>query len=404
MIEAAQHLGFEAKGVKGQWEALATIPLPAIAHVVIGKLLHYVVIHKVTEKKITVADPAKGIVSYTSEEFQKIWSGVLILLTPSATFRAGDKSISVWKRFARLLEPHDFLLAETFLASVFLMVLGLSFSIYLQLLVDKVIAEKNWTMLRWFSLGLVGVVICRAVLGMVRGAFLAYISQKVDVSLMLEYYRHVMKLPAQFFDTRQVGEIISRIGDAVRIREVTSGTTLTVLVDTATMLATFGILCFYSLKLAMLSLLLLPILGVLIHFLNRPLKKYQQATMEGAAGLQSHLVEGLSGVMTFKAFGAEDYVEFKTEKKLVKLLRNLFRATMWGVSASVAGELIIGLGLALIMWSAGAMVINDGLSIGQLVAFYSILLYLFQPMLRLVTVNQSIQAAVVAAERTGQDH
>ena len=182
MIEAAQHLGFEAKGVKGNLEALIEVPLPAIAHVIIGDLLHYVVIHKITEKKITVADPAKGIVSYTPEEFQKIWSGVLILLTPSATFRTGDQSISVWRRFARLLEPHDFLLAETFLASLFLMVLGLSFSIYLQLLVDKVIVEKNWVMLRWLSLGLVGVVICRAVMGMVRGAFLAYISQKVDVS------------------------------------------------------------------------------------------------------------------------------------------------------------------------------------------------------------------------------
>src|SRR5712691_7481006 len=98
MIEAAQHLGFEAKGVKGKLDALQQIPLPSIAHVMIGSLHHYVVIHKVTAKHITVADPARGIVKQTRDEFAAIWSSVLILLTPGATFRVGDQSVSVWRR------------------------------------------------------------------------------------------------------------------------------------------------------------------------------------------------------------------------------------------------------------------------------------------------------------------
>lgn len=204
MIEAAQHLGFEAKGVKGNLDALAHIPLPGIAHVVIDNLQHFVVIHKVTPKHITIADPARGIITQSREEFATIWTGVLILLTPSATFRVGDQSINVWQRFARLLEPHDFLLAETFLATLFLMLLGLGVSVYIQFLVDKVLVEKNWALLRWMSFGLFVVVVFRAIFGAVRGVMLAHIGQKVDVSLMLEYYRHVMKLPMQFFDTRRI--------------------------------------------------------------------------------------------------------------------------------------------------------------------------------------------------------
>jgi ABC-type bacteriocin transporter len=402
MIEAAEHLGFEAKGVKGKLGALPQIPLPTIAHVTINDLQHYVVIHKVTARHITIADPARGIVKQTRDEFAAIWSGVLILLTPSATFRVGDQSVSVWRRFARLLEPHDFLLVETFLATLFLMLLGLGMSLYLQVLVDRVLVEKNWTMLRWLSLGLMAVIVCRAAFGAVRGALLGYLGQKVDVSLMLEYYRHVLRLPMQFFDSHHVGEIISRLGDAIKIREVISGLTLTLLVDSATMIAAFGILCFYSLKLALMSLVLLPLLAVIVYVINRPLKRAQRATMEEGASLQSYLVESLTGAATLKALGAEDAAGGKTEKRIVRLLRNLFRATMWGMSSGTAGELVTGVGVVAVLWYAASMVMQGELTIGQMVAFYSILLFMLQPMLRLIAVNQTVQDAVVAADRLGE--
>jgi ATP-binding cassette subfamily B protein len=81
VIKAAEQLGFTAKAVRGDKEAFfSEFPLPAIAHVVMdGSLLHYVVIHKITKKEVIVADPGKGIVKYTPEEFFKLWTGVLIL-------------------------------------------------------------------------------------------------------------------------------------------------------------------------------------------------------------------------------------------------------------------------------------------------------------------------------------
>ena len=93
MIKAAEQLGFSAKGVKGDKEAFFTeFPLPVIAHVVVdGSLLHYVVIHKITKKQIIIADPGKGIVKYTPEEFFKIWTGVLILLVPTSKCQKGKQ-------------------------------------------------------------------------------------------------------------------------------------------------------------------------------------------------------------------------------------------------------------------------------------------------------------------------
>jgi len=402
MVEAAQHLGFNTKAVKGNLDILAKLPTPSIAHVIIDDLKHFVVIHKVTAQHIIVADPARGIVKHTRDEFAAIWTGVLILLTPRTNFRAGDETISVWRRFARLLEPHDFLLAEAFLATIFFMVLGLGASLYIQLLVDNVFVNKNWQLLQWLSLGLIGLIAFRAAFGLVRGALLAHIGQKVDLTLILEYYRHLMKLPMQFFDTRQTGEIMSRLSDAIKIREVVSGTTLSLLVDAATMIAAFGLLCFYSFKLALVSIAALPLVALIIHLINRPLKRAQRSTMEEAAGVQSFLVETITGISALKALNAEETADIKAEKRIVRMLKSLYSASMWGVSSGISGELITGIGMAAVLWVAGAMVMRGELTVGQMIAFYSILIYTLQPMLRLVSINQQLQDAVIAADRLGE--
>lgn len=126
MIKAAEKLGFTAKAVKGDQNAFfSEFPLPAIAHVVVeGALLHYVVIHKITKRQVVVADPAKGIVKYTPEEFFKQWTGILILLVPSDQFEKGDETESTISRFFKLLLPQKRLLFDIFLASLVYTILG----------------------------------------------------------------------------------------------------------------------------------------------------------------------------------------------------------------------------------------------------------------------------------------
>ena len=108
LIEAAQKMGFQAKGVKGTVESLPKIPLPAIAHVIVnGGLHHYVVLYQVNDKKITYMDPGDGkFHSKTIEEFKQLWTGVLMILLPSEEFKAGDQRISVLRRFWALVNPH----------------------------------------------------------------------------------------------------------------------------------------------------------------------------------------------------------------------------------------------------------------------------------------------------------
>ena len=132
MIKAAEQLGFTAKGVKGNQEAFfSEFPLPAIAHVIVdGNLMHYVVVHKISKKEIIIADPAKGIVKYTPDDFFKIWTGVLILMVPTVDFEKGNEKQSTISKFFKLLLPQKKLLLTIFLASLLVTVFGIIASFY----------------------------------------------------------------------------------------------------------------------------------------------------------------------------------------------------------------------------------------------------------------------------------
>ena len=134
IIEAAEKMGFTAKGVKGGIDALDKIPLPAIAHIIVKQQLHhYVVIYSVSKGKVEVMDPGLGKMEiYTIEEFQKVWTGVLILFAPNDDFKTYNDKVSATKRFYQLIQPHKVILFQALIGAIVFTVLGLAMSIYVQ--------------------------------------------------------------------------------------------------------------------------------------------------------------------------------------------------------------------------------------------------------------------------------
>ncbi len=399
LVEAAQKLGFEARGVRGRMEALTQIPLPCIAHVVQSGLQHYVAILRVTSRHVIVADPACGVIKHPLSRFRTIWSGALVILVPSRQFERDDSCSGRRRGLILLLRQNRLLLIETLLATVFLTLLGLATSLYLKVIVDRVLVNRDQLLFRWLSAGLLCLVMIRAALGAVRGTLSAYVGRAVDLSLMLDYYRHVLAMPLQFFETRASGEIISRLADAAKVRIMICSSTLTLLLDVATMSAGFAVLFIFSRRLALLVLMGLPLMASALCLINRPLRQAQRSAMELAAELQSRLVESIAGIVTIKAFRAEQVEGHRVEIALVRLLRETFRTTLWCVVSATSGDVAASLAIVSLLWCAGRMVLAGELTVGQLIACYSVLLYLIQPMGRLAELNQQIQDAWIAAER-----
>lgn len=404
MCKAAEQLGFTAKGVKGNQEAFfSEIPLPAIAHVVVnGTLLHYVVVHKISKKEVIIADPGKGLVKKTPEEFFKEWTGVMILLVPSASFKKGKETKSIFERFFSLLIPQKKLVFDIFLASIVITLLGILGAFYFQVIIDDILPAGILKTLHVLSVGVILLRLFSVLLSFMRSQLLLYLSQKLDIALLLGYYDHVLRLPMNFFGTRKVGEIISRFQDASAIREAISNATLTVMIDTIMALVGGVMLFFKNGTLFAIAFIMVVLYAVLVIVFKKPLKKANEKQMENNSQLTSYLVESLNGIQTVKAFNGEDTVETETEFKFIKTLKSVFKLafisnTMGGLTSFV--EVVGGV---IITWVGAVGVINGTMSIGSLISFTALLAYFIDPVKGLINLLPAMQTAVVASDRLGE--
>ncbi|MFM1515763.1 peptidase domain-containing ABC transporter [Helcococcus ovis] len=415
IIKAAEQLGFSAKGVKGNKEAFFTeFPLPCIAHVVVnGSLLHYVVIHKITKKQVIIADPGSGIVKLRPEEFfgevhengkppKYQWTGVLILLVKSENFKKGDETKGLFSRFFSLLIPQKALIFNIFIASLIYTFLGILGAFYFKELLDNVLPNALYKTLMTLSIGVILLNIFKVLLNAFRTHLLLYLSQKLDIALLLGYYRHVIDLPMNFFGTRKVGEIISRFNDAGKVRDAISGATLTIMIDTLMAIAGAIILFNQNSKLFFITIIMIILYVIIVVLFNKWYEKLNRNQMEDNAQLTSYMVESLNGIQTVKAYNSERKVKQETETKFIKLLKSVFNLSWvsnFQTSLKTFVELIGGV---VIVWVGGISVINGEMTIGSLITFNSLLVYFLDPVKNLVNLQPQMQTAVVAADRLGE--
>lgn len=153
-------------------------------------------------------------------------------------------------------------------------------------------------------------------IGIAKTVFVLKTGQLIDARLILGYYKHLLKLPQQFFDTMRVGEIISRISDAVKIRAFINDVAINIIVNIFIVLFSFGLMFTYFWKLGLIVLAIIPVYALVYIITNQINKKTQRKVMEDAADLESQLVESLNSVSTIKQFGLEDFANMKTETHL----------------------------------------------------------------------------------------
>jgi len=407
IIEAAEKMGFTAKGVKGGADSLDKIPLPAIAHLVVKEqLLHYVVIYKVeklkkeSQSKITVMDPGSGKMEvYSFEEFQKIWSGVLILFAKNDDFKTYNEKTSPVTRLWHLIQPHKNILIQALTGAIIFTVLGLAMSIYIQKITDYVLVEGNRKLLNLLSFSMIGIILLQGFIGSQKSIFVMKTGQLIDAKLILGYYKHLLHLPQRFFDTMQIGEITSRINDAVKIRLFINETAIDMIVNIFIVIFSFTLMFTYYWKLALVILIVIPFYGLIYFVLNKFNKKVERNIMENAAELQTQLVESVTHVRTVKEFGIEDFSNLKTENKFVKLLFSTYKSGLNTVFAGSSTQFLASLFTVILMWIGSGYVIDHTITPGELFSFYALISYFTSPVASLIGMNKTAQNALIAADR-----
>ena len=220
--------------------------------------------------------------------------------------------------------------------------------------------------------------------------------------MVLGYHHHLLGLPLHFFWTRRTGELLSRLNDATKIRLAISGTSLGVIVDSTMLLLTSIVMFVLHWKLALVALALLPLLALTVWVFTGPMKRAQRTAMERAAHFEAHAVEAFGAIDSIKAFCAEDRMRLRGEARFIEMIDAGFRAQIFAVHSSTTTVLLTGLSSLGLLWFGGHEVLAGQLTIGQLMALYTMLGTIIGPIERLATANQSIQDALVAGERLGE--
>ena len=400
LVQAAVRLGFQAKGVRATREALAVLPLPAIAHVVRGPVRHWVVVSRVDAKRVDIMDPAAGARQRLGRErFEREWSGAIVLLAPTGTFVVGDHRTSIVRRFVSLIAPHHGILAMALLGAAVHTALGLTTTIYVQQLVDHVLVDGNRNLLNVMSVALVILILAQALVGGMKGLLILHTGQRIDATLILGYYRHLLGLPQRFFDTMRIGEITSRIGDAVKIRALINDIAIELVVSSMVILLSVGLLFLYSATLGALVVAIVPLYVAIWAVANARNRRASRELMERSAELQSQVVESISVVGTIKRFGIEADMELRTEVRFVRLMRAVFRSARISLMTATVTGTVSRLAVVAVLWIGSALVIERRLTPGELMSAYALLGYLTGPLLTLISATRTIQDALIAADR-----
>lgn len=241
--------------------------------------------------------------------------------------------------------------------------------------------------------------VTQIVIGFIRQWMMIYLSQKIDIPLMLGYFEHIYKLPMKFFATRKTGDIITRFSDAFTIKDIFTNIALTLIMDIAMALVT-GVILFRMNTELFVIILFMTIVSILLVFIfKQPYKKINEEQMQQSAVLNSQIIEGLRAVETVKGNANEETELEGIEREYIKSLRiGLNEGMLSNIQGSISG-LISQVGNLILMYFGIMQVINNHTTLGAMMSFMTLSGYFMDPVSRLVGLQLQIQEANISMKR-----
>ncbi len=403
IVTAAREIGFESSAFQTTEKEEAIfddIPLPAVAHLIVdGQYAHFAVIYKLGKNRVTLGDPARGLITVPIEQFLKEWTGVILTFMPTVRFQKASDKKGLFTRFFGLLRFQKRLLFHVFFSSLVITGLGVLASFYSQILFDDILPTFSEKSLHTFSLAIVLLVVVRVITEAFRNQLFLYISVNMNIPLMLGFFKHVIRMPAIFFGTLQVGEILSRLQDTAVIREAVSSVVLSGLIDVV--MVVFGGIILFRQNSTLFYMTFVPIilLCIVLLLFKRTYYKMNRELLKRNSDYASFMVESISGIETIKSFALEEKISFKAENKFVRFMQAIFHAETKDNTKNALQNAIDGVFMIVVLWVGTYFVFQGEISIGELLAFNALLTYYFTPIKNIVSLQAKIQKAVIASER-----
>ncbi|MBD2295822.1 peptidase domain-containing ABC transporter [Anabaena sphaerica FACHB-251] len=368
----AENLGFNACQVRATPELIDQLhqaPLPAIIH---WKGYHWVVLYGQKGKKYIVADPGVGIRYLSREELITGWvNRIMLLLIPDEIrfYQQESDQVGDFRRFLARVLPYRHILTEAIFLNLVMGILSLASPFLIQILTDDVLVRGDTDLLTTVGISVVLMNLFSSTLKLVQSNMIANFAQRLELGLILDFGRQILRLPLTYYESRRSGEIVSRLRDIQEINQLISQVVLRLPSQTFIAVVSLGFMLFYSYKLLVLTILssLLMTCSTVI-FLPTLRRKISNVLIKEAEN-QGVLVETFKGMLTLKTANAEPQAWEEIQTRFGSLANLTFSTIQITIINNVFSGLVSGLGNLAILWFGSSLVISKELSIGQLLAF-----------------------------------
>ena len=412
--EAAESVGMHTIGARITYDQLKDdVPLPCIVH---WQQNHFVVVFKIKNDLVFIADPAYGLSQLTKDEFRKGWistvkdedeKGLCLLIEPTPDFyKQKDETVNK-ASFGFLftyLKPYRNLISQLALGVILSSVLQILFPFFFQALVDKGIILRdiafiNLVLVAWFV-----IIVSRMAVDFIRNWILLHLGTRVNIFLISDFLIKLMKLPVKFFDTKFVGDLIQRIYDHRRIEIFLTGTMLNLFFSFVSIIVLSIVLIIFSPLIFLLFLTGSGLYFIWVFLFMKKRRELDNKRFTQLSSNQSNIIQLITGMQEVKLNNCEKQKRWEWESIQAALFRINIRSLALNQYQQMGALFFNETKNIIILFIAAHQVMSGSLTIGAMMAVSFILGQLNAPIDQIIHFFHTTQDAKISLERLAEIH
>ncbi|WP_134087627.1 peptidase domain-containing ABC transporter [Olivibacter sp. XZL3] len=419
LSEAAEKVGFKTLVAKVSYKQLIEqVPLPCVLH---WNQEHFVVLYDVEKKNLfradeylVIGDPGHNLVRVDIDVFKRCWlssddeKGVALLLEPTPDFYNESEEREEQKKGFRFLfdylRPYKRYFFQLFLGMLLGSLISMCFPFLTQSLVDFGVNRKNISFIHLILLSQLLLFLGSIAVDLIRNWILLHISTRISISIISNFLVKLMKLPINFFESKNVGDITQRINDHHRIETFLTGSTLNTLFSLINLIVFSIVLAIYDAKLLTIFFIgsLLSVLWISLFLRKRKHIDYNR--FQRARENQNSVYEIITGMQEIKLYNGQKARRWEWERIQAKLFKVNIKSLALEQYQEIGASFFTQLKNIVISYAAAMLVINQEITLGVMLSISYIVGQLNNPLNQIIQFIRNIQDAKISLDRLGEVH
>lgn len=370
---------------------------PFICQLINNNYYHFVVVYKI-DSKVLIMDPASGVRNLSIKDFQKIWTGYIMVFEPIKKLPYYEEKKILNKIILETIIKNNKIILNILFLSIIFTILTCLYSFYFKVIIDNVI-QTNINNLNSITIVFIIIIIIKTITDFFRNQMIIHLNQKLNLTIFMNTIKKILLLPYSYYKNRTTGDILSRISDLSSVRNMVSRIILSVFLDLITSLVGAIILYNISPKLFTITLIIIALYIIILLIFNPFIKKITKNNQENNALINSYLVETITNYETIKNLALEKNTCIKIEQKYLQGLHNIL---LYDISSNIEllfKNLVNYLGVIIVIYLGTKEVMNNNLSIGSLITFNSLLIYFLNPLRNIIDLSKDYHYSLNALKR-----